>query len=88
MAEFIEDEAPLPLLKLLVNSVDDLNIFVGDLSIDGECVNLLPSYTLCLLSVIGIIFRGEYNNSALYIITARAVITGFLGMIATFVFHV
>ena len=88
MAEFIEDEAPLTLLKLLVDSVDDLNIFVGDLSVDGECFHLLSSYTLCLLSVTGVIFRGENNNSALCIITARAVITGYLGMIGTFVFHV
>ena len=37
-----------------------------------------------------IIFRGEYNNSVI-IITARAVIIGFLGMIAKlmiFAFHI
>lgn len=38
MTEFPDDEGPLPSLEdFLVDRVDDLEVSIGELSIDGEC---------------------------------------------------
>ena len=40
MAEFSGDEDPLPPLEdFLVDRIDDLEVSIGELSIDGKCSN-------------------------------------------------
>ena len=40
MADFSSDEDPLPSLEdFLVDRVDDLEVSIGELSIDGKCLN-------------------------------------------------
>ena len=44
MAEFPDDEAPLPSLEdFLVDRVDDLEVSIGQLSIEGKCDYSAPN---------------------------------------------
>ena len=51
MADFSADEAPLPSLEeILAERVDDLEVSIGELSIDSECVYVLFSSALVTLN--------------------------------------
>ena len=39
MVDVIEDEAPLPSLE---EFLDDLDVSIGELSIDGKCTDCMP----------------------------------------------
>ena len=54
MAEFSDDETPLPSLEdFLDDTVDDLEISIGELSIEGMCHsdNMSFSITFCLVTL-------------------------------------
>ena len=65
MAEFIDDDAPLPSLEdFLVDSLEELKVSSDELSINGKCENLLfvYAYVDCLL----LKFRCAFNVGFLW----------------------